>query len=44
MPTYSQYLYYASKQGFQPLSQSAFDSLCRACFNPLTNRYQGRTA
>lgn len=42
MPTYSQYLYYAAKQGFQPLSEAAFKSLAKACFNPISNQFVRR--
>jgi len=42
MPTYQQYQYYAAKQGFQPLSKPAFESLIRACFNPISNQFVRR--
>lgn len=40
MPTYRDYLIYASTKGFQPLSVDAFNALLRAKFNPITNTFR----
>lgn len=41
MPTYQQYLAYASDKRFQPLTESAFNALLKARFNPITNSFGG---
>lgn len=39
MPTYIDYVCYASEHRFQPLSEKAFLAMLRAGFNPITNTW-----
>jgi hypothetical protein len=39
MPTYQQYLTYASNKGFQPLTEVTFNYLIAARFNPITSQF-----
>lgn len=39
MPTYRDYLIYASTKGFQPLSLNAFNALVKAKFNPINKTW-----
>jgi len=36
MPTYSDYVQYAYRSGFQPFSEQTFAAMLRAGFNPIT--------
>lgn len=44
MPTYQEYLYYATKQGFQPHSEATFNVLIISGFNPITSNFGGKHA
>ncbi len=39
MPSYRNYLIYASTKGFQPVSLDTFNALLKAKFNPVTNTF-----
>ncbi len=40
MPTYQQYLAYASEKRFIPLTEGAFNALIKARFNPITSSFE----
>jgi len=39
LPTFEQYLNYASIKGFQPLKEQTFEAMLRIGFDPINNSY-----